>query len=87
MGTYCAVPYVSLVDVWIMLGMGLFGYVLRKTGFEPAPPVAAQGWVEQGPWAVLRLLGRGELKAKLNIATAPELIRYAVRWVEAEGKQ
>ena len=27
----------SVVDVWIMLGMGLFGYVLRKTGFEPAP--------------------------------------------------
>jgi putative tricarboxylic transport membrane protein len=27
----------SVVDVWIMLGMGAFGYVLRKTGFEPAP--------------------------------------------------
>jgi len=27
----------SVVDVWIMLVMGAFGYVLRKTGFEPAP--------------------------------------------------
>jgi putative tricarboxylic transport membrane protein len=27
----------SVVDVWIMLIMGAFGYVLRKTGFEPAP--------------------------------------------------
>ncbi len=27
----------SVVDVWIMLAMGAFGYVLRKTGFEPAP--------------------------------------------------
>ncbi len=27
----------SVVDVWIMLGMGAIGYVLRKTGFEPAP--------------------------------------------------
>jgi putative tricarboxylic transport membrane protein len=27
----------STVDVWIMLGMGAFGYLLRKTGFEPAP--------------------------------------------------
>mgnify|MGYP001359596686 CR=1 FL=1 len=27
----------SLVDVWIMLGMGAFGYGLRKMGFEPAP--------------------------------------------------
>jgi putative tricarboxylic transport membrane protein len=27
----------SVVDVWIMLGMGAFGYALRKTGFEPAP--------------------------------------------------
>ena len=27
----------SVVDVWIMLGMGAFGYMLRKTGFEPAP--------------------------------------------------
>jgi putative tricarboxylic transport membrane protein len=27
----------SVVDVWIMLGMGAFGYLLRKTGFEPAP--------------------------------------------------
>ena len=27
----------SVVDVWIMLGMGAFGYVLRKTGLEPAP--------------------------------------------------
>ena len=27
----------SVVDVWIMLGMGAFGYVLRKIGFEPAP--------------------------------------------------
>jgi putative tricarboxylic transport membrane protein len=27
----------SVVDVWIMLGMGAFGYALRKFGFEPAP--------------------------------------------------
>jgi putative tricarboxylic transport membrane protein len=27
----------SVVDVWIMLVMGAFGYVLRKTGFESAP--------------------------------------------------
>ncbi|MDB5808761.1 MAG: transporter [Betaproteobacteria bacterium] len=27
----------SVVDVWIMLVTGAFGYVLRKTGFEPAP--------------------------------------------------
>src|SRR5438309_2992001 len=27
----------SVVDVWIMLIMGALGYVLRKTGFEPAP--------------------------------------------------
>ncbi len=27
----------SVMDVWIMLGMGAFGYLLRKTGFEPAP--------------------------------------------------
>jgi putative tricarboxylic transport membrane protein len=29
----------SVVDVWIMLGMGLLGYVLRKLGFETAPIV------------------------------------------------
>ena len=27
----------SVVDVWIMLAMGAFGYVLRKMSFEPAP--------------------------------------------------
>jgi putative tricarboxylic transport membrane protein len=29
----------SVVDVWIMLAMGLLGYVLRKLGFETAPIV------------------------------------------------
>ncbi|HEX5813978.1 MAG TPA: tripartite tricarboxylate transporter permease [Methylomirabilota bacterium] len=29
----------SVVDVWIMLTMGLLGYVLRKLGFETAPIV------------------------------------------------
>ena len=29
---------------------------------------------------------RVNIKHKLNIGTAPELIRHAVRWVEAEGK-
>jgi putative tricarboxylic transport membrane protein len=29
----------SLVDVWIMLGMGVLGYVLRKLDFETAPIV------------------------------------------------
>jgi putative tricarboxylic transport membrane protein len=29
----------SLVEVWIMLGAGAFGYVLRKLDFEPAPIV------------------------------------------------
>ena len=29
----------SVVDVWIMLGMGVFGYVLRKLDFETAPIV------------------------------------------------
>jgi len=27
----------SVADVWIMLGMGAFGYLLRKMSFEPAP--------------------------------------------------
>jgi putative tricarboxylic transport membrane protein len=27
----------SVVDVWIMLGMGAFGYLLRKLHFDPAP--------------------------------------------------
>src|ERR1700752_2558864 len=29
----------SVVDVWIMLIMGMFGYALRKFGFDPAPLV------------------------------------------------
>jgi putative tricarboxylic transport membrane protein len=29
----------SIVDVWIMLIMGGFGYLLRKFGFDPAPLV------------------------------------------------
>jgi putative tricarboxylic transport membrane protein len=29
----------SVVDVWIMLAMGVFGYVLRKFGLDPAPLV------------------------------------------------
>ena len=29
----------SIVDVWIMLIMGVVGYVLRKFGFDPAPLV------------------------------------------------
>ena len=29
----------SIVDVWIMLVMGLFGFVLRKLDFDPAPLV------------------------------------------------
>src|SRR5919106_6925706 len=29
----------SVVDVWIMVVMGLLGYVLRKLGFETAPIV------------------------------------------------
>ena len=29
----------SIVDVWIMLIMGVFGYALRKFGFDPAPLV------------------------------------------------
>ncbi len=27
----------SVVDVWIMLGMGVFGYILRKFGYDLAP--------------------------------------------------
>jgi putative tricarboxylic transport membrane protein len=29
----------SIVDVWIMLGMGVLGYLLRKLGLDPAPLV------------------------------------------------
>jgi putative tricarboxylic transport membrane protein len=29
----------SLVDVWIMLAMGLLGYLMRKVGLDPAPLV------------------------------------------------
>jgi putative tricarboxylic transport membrane protein len=29
----------SVVDIWIMLAMGLFGYLLRKLDFDPAPLV------------------------------------------------
>jgi len=29
----------SMVDIWIMLGTGALGYLLRKLGFEPAPIV------------------------------------------------
>src|SRR5205823_11092301 len=29
----------SIVDVWIMLIMGVLGYVLRKFSFDPAPLV------------------------------------------------
>ena len=29
----------SIVDVWIMLIMGVLGYVLRKFGLDPAPLV------------------------------------------------
>jgi len=29
----------SIVDVWIMLIMGVFGYFLRKLGLDPAPLV------------------------------------------------
>jgi len=29
----------SIVDVWIMLIMGVFGYILRKFDFDPAPLV------------------------------------------------
>jgi putative tricarboxylic transport membrane protein len=28
-----------VVDVWIMVAMGLVGFLLRKLGFEPAPVV------------------------------------------------
>ncbi len=29
----------SVVDIWIMIAMGLLGYVMRKSGYEPAPLV------------------------------------------------
>lgn len=29
----------ALFDVWVMLGAGVFGYVMRKYGYEPAPLV------------------------------------------------
>jgi putative tricarboxylic transport membrane protein len=29
----------SIIDVWIMLAMGVFGYGLRKFGLDPAPLV------------------------------------------------
>jgi putative tricarboxylic transport membrane protein len=31
----------SIADVWVMLGFGLLGYVLRRAGFEAAPLVLA----------------------------------------------
>jgi putative tricarboxylic transport membrane protein len=37
LGTYAVNN--SLVDVWVMLGMGVFGYVLRKLEFDLAPVV------------------------------------------------
>ncbi len=30
---------------------------------------------------------RANIKSKLKLATMPELIRYAVRWVESEGQE
>ena len=33
----------SIVDVWIMLVMGVLGYMLRKFGFDPAPLVLGSG--------------------------------------------
>lgn len=32
-------PNQSLVDVWVMLGFGVIGYVMRRYGFSPAPLV------------------------------------------------
>ena len=29
----------NMFDVYIMLGFGLFGYIMRRTGFSPAPMV------------------------------------------------
>lgn len=31
----------NVFDMWVMLGAGLLGYLMRKTGFEPAPLVLA----------------------------------------------
>jgi putative tricarboxylic transport membrane protein len=32
-------PNQSLVDIWVMLGFGVLGYVMRRYGFSPAPLV------------------------------------------------
>jgi putative tricarboxylic transport membrane protein len=32
-------PDQSIVDVWVMLGFGVIGYVMRRFGFSPAPLV------------------------------------------------
>ncbi|MEG9225397.1 tripartite tricarboxylate transporter permease [Aeromicrobium sp. Sec7.5] len=50
-------------DMWVMLGAGLVGYLMRKTGFEPAPLVLAfvLGSVLEVAFRQSMLLSNGDL--------------------------
>jgi putative tricarboxylic transport membrane protein len=38
-GVYCSSN--NVFDVYVMIGFGILGYLMRKTGYEPAPLVLA----------------------------------------------
>jgi putative tricarboxylic transport membrane protein len=85
----------SLLDVWVLVGMGVVGWALRKLGFEPALIVLA---LVLGPMMEKTLrqtlfMARGDLGTVLArpltltlllvgvlIVVVPELVR-AARWV------
>ncbi len=54
---------VNLFDVWVMLGAGVFGYLIRKYGYEPAPLVVGLvlGSVMERSLRQALIISRGEL--------------------------
>jgi putative tricarboxylic transport membrane protein len=82
----------SIVDVWIMLIMGVAGYLLRKLDFDPAPLVLGlviaptfelslrQSLVmSNGNWAIF-LSGQRPIAAALLAVSGLLLALAAVSW-------
>ncbi|MEK6709854.1 MAG: tripartite tricarboxylate transporter permease, partial [Nitrospinota bacterium] len=84
----------SLLDLWVLVGMGLLGYLFRKLGFEPAVVILALVlgpmmektfrqtlFMARGDWGaiLLRPLTLALLLAGFLIVVLPELLRASRR--------
>jgi putative tricarboxylic transport membrane protein len=82
----------NLFDVWVMLGAGIVGYLMRKYDYEPAPLVVGLvlGTVMERSLRQTLIISRGSLSGlwespisaiilliTLVVAIAPGLLRYS----------